>query len=334
MTRRYQPPTPAWFAQSGFGLAVPTPIPGNPGHVADVQPHGYNYCGSKHGMQQMLQDLGYYSGPIDGKIGTSTIIAMKAFGVDHGVPIAGNTLDDEWCQRLMDVWQQKVQSQVVVPAHHEEPLPVEPVPSEPASNGPVPNGSLPVPAPGNGNGTTVPAPQGPIDKAKDWWNRQTTGVKVAMGIGGVAIVGLIVYALVGKKKTYTANLRPTGRYKKAQQVALGKVRGKRRRAKTGKITTLKSGKRYGHLKPPKRYYQRGAKRPSDYADPEHYKYPLVFRDSTGKVKSKETKKHIRAAQSYFARHKTKYPMATRRKIARSINRAKKHYGVGGKVVKP
>ena len=63
----------------------------------------------------------------------------------------------------------------------------------------------------------------------------------------------------------------------AQAKAVGKIRGKRGRAKTGKITTLKSGKRYGHLKPPKRYWKMGARRPSDYADPEHYKYPLVFR---------------------------------------------------------
>ena len=76
----------------------------------------------------------------------------------------------------------------------------------------------------------------------------------------------------------------------------------------------------------------GAKRPSDYADPEHYKYPLVFRGPSGKVNVKRTQSHIRSAQSYFAKHKQKYPMATRRKIARNINKAKSQYGVGGRAV--
>jgi len=306
-----------------------------------MKAQGYSYCGNKYGMQQMLQDLGYYTGPIDGIVATGTINAMKAFGTDAGVPIVGS-LPDAWCQALMDAWQAKMQAPQVVPVSTPPP-PSNGTPPPPPTNGQVTNGQV---TNGNGNGaaTTNGAPQGPIDKAKSWWDRQSTGVKVAMGLGGAAIVGLIIYALVGggnKKKTYAANRRRrryrsnrAKKYTSAQQKALKRIRGRRARAKTGKITTLKSGKRYGHLKPPKRYYKMGAKRPSDYADPEHYKYPLVFRTNPGKVNIKRTKAHIRAAQSYFAKHKRKYPMATRRKIARNINKAKKQYGVGGKVVKP
>jgi hypothetical protein len=331
-------------AFGAFGLVVPTPLPGNPSYAPNMKAQGYSYCGSKFGMQQMLQDLGYYTGTIDGKVGTGTIAAMKAFGNAHGVPITGS-LSNAWCQKLMDVWQAKMQ-----PPAAPAPAPVPPPPAgrpngqPPSNGGPVAtpgNGNGVTSAPGNGNGVTPVAPgAGPIDKAKAWWNEQSTGVKAAIGIGGVAIVGLIIYALVGGKKKATPNRRRYRRNRKApkrlttaQQTALSRIRGKRARAKTGKIKTLKSGKRYGHLKPPKRYYKMGAKRPSDYADPEHYKYPLVFRGPSGKVNTKRTKAHIRAAQSYFAKHKRKYPMGTRRKIASRINKAKKQYGVGGKVVK-
>jgi hypothetical protein len=370
---------------------------------------GYNYCGSKFGMQQMLQDLGYYSGTIDGKVGTGTLNAMKKFGNDHGVPIVGS-LSNAWCQKLMSEWQARMQP-APAPAPAPPPPAGRPNGQPPSNGGPVAtpgNGNgAPVPSNGNGNGV-APAPgAGPIDKAKAWWNEQSTGVKAAIGIGGVAIVGLIIYALVGGKKKATPNRRrfktwpkgkapswrsrksvenwkyhtgnasmrqyiadkmdmgytltnargeleeelkfyedsdvrpnyrrnrraPKKRLTAAQQTALSRIRGKRAKAKTGKIKTLKSGKRYGHLKPPKRYYKMGAKRPSDYADPEHYKYPLVFRGPSGKVNTKKTQAHIRAAQSYFAKHKRKYPMTTRQKIARNINKAKRQHGVGGKVVK-
>ncbi len=109
---------------------------------------------------------------------------------------------------------------------------------------------------------------------------------------------------------------------------------KRGRVKTGRIITLKSGKRYGHGKPPKKYWQLGAKRPSDYAAPEQYGYPLVFRTPTGEINQKRTRTHIIAAKAKFARFKRRYPTKLRRQIARNINKASKRFGVGGKVVKP
>lgn len=341
-------PSPVWSGGYGgygaFGLLVPTPLPGNPGYAPDMKATGYNYCGSKFGMQQMLQDLGYYNGMIDGDIGTGTITAMKHFGNDHGVPISGS-LSNAWCQKLMEAWQAKMQRSAPGPAPAPDP--------SPASPGPSPsNGASVATAPPNGgqttqNGTTnggaiasTTNGLGPIDKAKLWWNSQSTGTKAAIGLGAVAVVGLIVYAAVGGKKKATPNqgrsvYLPNRKRSltSKQKAALKRIRGKRAEAKTGKITTLKSGKRYGHLKPPKRYYQKGARRPSDYADPKHYKYPLVFRTKSGKVKPKETKKHIRAAQSYFARHKRKYSPSIRKTIASNINKAKSRYGVGGKTVK-
>lgn len=108
-----------------------------------------------------------------------------------------------------------------------------------------------------------------------------------------------------------------------------KVRVDGRLVPVGKIIETPSGARLGHRVPPKKYRRKGARRPQDYAWPAGYKYPLIFRTKTGKLKGKETRKHIRAASSYFARNKHRYPPAVRREIARNINRAKKRYGIGG-----
>ena len=308
-----------------FGVMVPTPLPGQPGYEANMGTTGYNYCGSKYGFQQMLQDLGYYKGQIDGKVGTGTLSAAQRFAADHGAPWGGS-LSNDFCAKLIQAWQAQMAPSPSPQIPRDD---AAPKPSNGGPNGEPPkNGAPPAPVT-NGNG------------AAGWWGRQSTGVKAAVVVGSAAVLGLIVYALVGGKKAtpnrrrrYKPNRRRRRRLTKAQAASLKKIRGKRGRAPTGKITTLKSGKRYGHLKPPKRYWKMGARRPSDYADPEHYKYPLVFRNQDGTINRKRSKVHIRAAQSYFARNKRKYPPTVRRRIARNINKAKKRFDVGGKTVKP
>lgn len=170
-------------------------------------------------------------------------------------------------------------------------------------------------------------------KAQTWWNGQSTGTKVAVGLGVAAAVGGILYLLAEgaeEKKNYKGNKPRTAKRGRRR------VTGSRARAKKGRRITLKGGKRYGHLTPPKDYYDKGARRPDDYAGGNLYVYPLIFRTKTGKVNRVATKKHIRAAQSYFAREstKTRYPIWLRKRIARNINRAKKKYGIGGKPASP
>jgi hypothetical protein len=77
----------------------------------------------------------------------------------------------------------------------------------------------------------------------------------------------------------------------------------------------------------------GARRKEDFAWPEGYKYPLIFRDSSGKVNLRRTRRHIRAAKTYFARSKHQYPMSARRTIAGRINRASQRYDAGPTKVK-
>jgi hypothetical protein len=161
-------------------------------------------------------------------------------------------------------------------------------------------------------------PKSPTEKAKSWWDSQQAGTKVAVGVGAAAAFGAILYLLFRSPQKYTSN-RP---------------RGLRAKARKGQILVLADGSSFGHRTPPKRYWKAGAKRQSDYAWPEGYKYPLVFRQKPGKVNLKKTRTHIRAAETYFERSKDQYPPKVRRTIARNINKAKKRYGVGGLAVSP
>lgn len=51
-------------------------------------------------------------------------------------------------------------------------------------------------------------------------------------------------------------------------------------------------------------------------------YPLYFDSPAQSVK------HIRAAASYFAKHRRRYPKAVQKKIARRIDQAERKYGIG------
>ncbi len=287
------------------------------------------YCGSKFGFQQMLADLGYYAGAIDGKIGSGSQTAAVKFAADQGISVGGG-ITSEFCDKLIKAW---------VAATAPEAAPAEPAPAPaprmrvkpttdvfqagarvmrdgqvarqqqaPPSNGP--------PAV-NGNGGI-----------KAWWRGASTTTKVAVGVGAAAVIGIIGYAIFGGKKKGGELPATANRYRS------NKATGARARAKSGRLITLKSGRRYGHQKPPKRYWKMGARRSTDYAAPSQYGYPLVFRSPSGKVNQKRTRTHIIAAKSKFAKNKRRYPMKLRRQIARNINQASNRFGVGGKVVKP
>ena len=59
----------------------------------------------------------------------------------------------------------------------------------------------------------------------------------------------------------------------------------------------------------------GAKRPSQYAYPERFMYPLHNRT------------HVSAAKSRFTKHKQSYPAPIRSQIARNINKAARRFGL-------
>lgn len=184
------------YGYGAFGVTVPTPLPGQPGFAPDMNGTGYNYCGSKYGFQQMLQDLGYYKGPIDGVVGTGSLAAARAFSSASGVPLGGSGgMSNQFCDALIAAWQTKMAPR---PAPAPAPAPA-PSPTSPPQAAPMTTNGGQQP-PSGGQVVTTNGGVGPIEKAKNWWASASTGTKVAIGIGGVALVGIVLYTLVGGKK--------------------------------------------------------------------------------------------------------------------------------------
>lgn len=353
----------------GLGLAVPTSIPGMPAdHASNMAATGFNYCGSKYGFQQMLLDLGYYSGAIDGAIGPKSNAAAREFAQENGVLWQG-VPSNEFCQKLMDVWEARMGGGPPDPA----PAPAtstrtrlvskySPLARRVVWQGAKPATTTPTGTPAQTDNGQPAAkaeaePKGIIDKAMAWWNGQSTGTKVAIGVGGAAVVGTIIYLLAaggGETAKATPNRRRQRRYasnrgRPKRRARLAREAAQRERArkepkvadtlkgrkKIGKIITLKGGQKYGNQTIPAEYWRLGARRESDFADPVHLKYPVVFRDyPSGKIDLKQTRAHIASAKGYFKKWKHRYPPKLRKTIARNINRASRKYGGGPTVVTP
>lgn len=94
-------------AMSGFGLDVPyTKSSGQTG-VAKVDVKSDGQCGSYLGVQQMLADLGYNPGAIDGAAGKGTGNALSAFAQSAGVQHSGYYPQKPVCDALITAWSQR-----------------------------------------------------------------------------------------------------------------------------------------------------------------------------------------------------------------------------------
>lgn len=307
-----------WY--DGFGLDVPWAY-----GVANVDPTK-GYCGSIAGLQQMLAELGFYKGTVDGKWGSGTQTAVVKFAqanLPPGALTAG--INPTFCQAVIDKWQA---------LHGPPPGTSPPAPSGGTSTGkkmisPTVMSQIIGPfqmGPGGATTTTgaEPAVEAPREEGvMGWWSSQSTGTKVAIGIGAAAVVGLAIYALMGAGGAAATPNPRRGRRRRARRGR--RVRGARSRARKGRVLRTRGGKRLGHRYPPKRYWQKGARRSSDYAWPSGYQYPLVFRTKRGRIKRQETARHCRSALSRFARHKRRYPPKMRRAIARNMLRTCPRY---------
>lgn len=310
-----------WYdGYDGFGLDVPWAY-----GVANVDP-SKGYCGSIAGLQQMLQELGYYTGTVDGEWGSGTQNAVIKFAQANLPPGALTSgINPTFCQAVIDKWQA---------LHAPPPSAGTPAPSAAPTAGKFMLSSaalskLTVPlkiGPGGAVTTTAAAPTPEAVREEGvmgWWGSQSTGTKVAIGIGAAAVVGLIIYGLMGMGgRAATPNPR-RGRRRGARRGR--RIRGARGRARRGRVLRTRGGRTLGHRVPPKRYWQKGARRSSDYAWPAGYQYPLVFRTKRGRIKRQATARHCRSALSRFARHKRRYPPKMRRTIARNMLRTCPRY---------
>lgn len=66
-------------------------------------------CGSIKGLQQMMADLGYYTGPIDGALDSDMIGVLQSFAREQGVPFSsGATISSEFCSRVASLWNKRL----------------------------------------------------------------------------------------------------------------------------------------------------------------------------------------------------------------------------------
>lgn len=274
---------------------------------------------------------------VDGVFGASTAAAMGKYSVARGFGFIGATqAGGNICKQLWDEYKALQGAPATdCPAGMQRiagacvPVPQVPGVTPPGPAG-CPEGSysvagqcvklpgeilpgLPKKAP-----QVEPPPSG--RKAVSETKGLTRNAKIALGVGGVAVVGLIAaLLLVGGKKAPSS-------YRENFRAATPKRRStKRRRGHRSKhVIDVKVGRKtrsYGHATPPKKYRRFGATKAKHYADPEHFKYPI------------KTYKQVRAALAYFPRFKDRYPVKTRKTIARRLEAARRKFGIGGSPVR-
>lgn len=177
----------------GFGLDVPyqqggKSFVGKPGTGA--------HCSDPKAMQQMLNDLGFNAGTVDGQVGNNTLKAMKAFAASVGMPDPGFGAKGAVCEALMAAWQA-----VMMPSPPSSSAP-SPVPSVPTTTQPKTTAGLPKRIPKKST-----TPVSVFSSPKAWWDSQSTNMKVGVGVGAVVVVGAVGYVAFGGKKSATPNRR-------------------------------------------------------------------------------------------------------------------------------
>lgn len=325
------------------------------------------WCGSITGSQTALKALGFYTGDVDGIVGPKSQAAMASYALSKGIvydptnpsgPICvalaadyaayskgsstppsgagtcptGTVGFPPWCVGMPQQSPSTAQTgcptgTIGVPGMC-FPIPAGtfPMPTPPGIPPVSPQGVPNIPtAPLPGSQPSMPPPSMPPETpppkpglASMWAGLSTPG-KIAVAGAGALLAVALLGAFAGKKKSpMTPNRR---RRRRARRNLRGFM--KRRYAKAGVMTVGRGRRRrrFGHLIPPKKYRRKGAVRKSQYAWPSGYAYPIY------------DKKHVRAALTRFSRYKRDYPPTVRRTIARSLNRAKRRFGIGGNRVK-
>lgn len=186
----------------GLGIDVPfTTDRGMPG-LENVHPSASaqpSPCGSPHGVQQMLKDLGYYAGPVDGNFTGPSNAALGDFASAAGVRLAGH-VTDELCQALITAWEPwlmtgqsplsaasvRMRAQILRAPTGMSTTTAPTFPRMPGAFRPAPEGEP---------GIQPTAPGG-----TSWW-AQASGAKKAAVVGGaVLVVGGVAMAMRKKKR--------------------------------------------------------------------------------------------------------------------------------------
>lgn len=260
-------------------------------------------CNDPFAVQKMLIDLGYPISTISGTFGPQTFGALAQFAKDHGVAYQSNTYPKgSICAALADAWNAK-QAAKAAPAPAKT-LPV--VVLDPnimrgafvALQQPKSARQAEVKADGSSTAaTTTPPPDEKKEGVAGWWSGLSTPAKVAIGVGGLALLGSVVYFAVVKKPAPRAAVAPGYQANK---------RSSRKYIHASKLPDTCRTHR------PKGYPTSKAL----YGLPECWMYPL------------DNKKNVRAAASRFGKHKRRYSKAVQAKVAKRIDAAKRRFRIG------
>lgn len=163
----------------GFGLDVPY-TSGTTKKIASAVADNSGTCSAPVAVEQMLADLGYFKGKVDGIFGSDTLAAVKAFEKDSGLPATNGYPKKATCQRLMDAW-------MVAQSGGGQPQ----VMPEVAVTGSV----LPAPA------ASKPMPVKQATLADTLWHDRTSVERGAIIAGGFFIVGTISMLIAKRQRT-------------------------------------------------------------------------------------------------------------------------------------
>ncbi len=200
----------------GFGMDVPYVDKWARHETANVQAKSPD-CGSAKATQQMLNDLGYAAGAVDGVFGSGTFGALGRFAKDHGIAYGGTYPNANLCSALMLAWNThqtaassvtpagaNVVAQAAAAAAQAAPVVIATyTASLGAGTQPkVEPEAAPAAQPSTAMTTTGTAPLGFVDKMKAWWTG-ANNTKKAMVVGGIGLAIVLVAAM-----SLRAPLRP------------------------------------------------------------------------------------------------------------------------------
>jgi lysozyme family protein len=186
----------------GFGLDVPMMKFGTMSTIGAPAASNEGTCSDPFALQQMLKDLGYYGGAIDGAIGSGTMTALRKFAEETGAPYTKGTFPKAaTCQAVMDAWAAKM-----APAQVPAPSPT----AQASGSGPGHFLLSPTLMQSLFKKTSTPT-SGSAAPGSSWWGSQTTVTKVAVVGGALVVVGGVAYLVLGKKRA-TPNRRRRRRH--------------------------------------------------------------------------------------------------------------------------
>lgn len=194
----------------GFGLDVP--YADAQGSTKQAHAGTGSLCssdGNAMALQAMLADLGFYSGKLDGMMGTGTRGAVTAFAASQGIDPGTYFSTGSICQAIMDAWQAKKGAVAPsAPPATATPTAANPLLASRLFINPAIIAAFAKSASARSATTSGGVVAAPGSGITGWWSAQNSTTKIGIGVGAAAIVALGVYLTMGSApRAATPNTR-------------------------------------------------------------------------------------------------------------------------------